>query len=369
LVIVPQGILEYLPFAGLYDAAHKRYLIEDFAISYAPSASALRYAIGKRNADTGRMLALGDVDNSLNFAKQELQAVAKLYGATALVGKEATKLQVNDKAPQVDILHIASPATYKPFQPLFSTIKLAPDAQDDGNLEAHDFFNLNLAQANLVVLSRSAADTNSRNTGSEIIQLNRAVQYAGAPAVISTLWPVEDAATVKLYSAFYKYLRAKQTTAEALRNAQLDMLKQTTSSAPYYWAAPLLSGDYKGSGEITNDKLITGTLGGSTNVSGTLEVQGQGTIQSANKVTNTQYTTATHNQAENTPITTETAAITATMNISGSQTPTTTTAKLPSLAGASKGICNNVTLPIGLVLLVGMFRRNRNNKKKKAEGK
>ncbi len=59
------------------------------------------------------MLAIGDVEGAQNASKQELTAVASLYGATPLIGKEASADKVRTQADKVDILHIASPTTFK----------------------------------------------------------------------------------------------------------------------------------------------------------------------------------------------------------------------------------------------------------------
>jgi hypothetical protein len=79
--------------------------------------------------------------------------------------------------------------------------------------------------------------------GSEIESLERAFIYAGAPSVIATLWSVEDAATKDLMVAFYRYLDKGYTKGEALRQAQIDVLRDPGTAHPYYWAGFVLTGD------------------------------------------------------------------------------------------------------------------------------
>ena len=85
LVIVPHGVLHYLPFAALWDAENERYLVQDYALTYAPSASALKFILDKRSPDQGRLLAMGNPDGSLPYAEAEAEAVARLYGTAPLL--------------------------------------------------------------------------------------------------------------------------------------------------------------------------------------------------------------------------------------------------------------------------------------------
>ena len=128
--------------------------------------------------------------------------------------------------------------------------------------------------------------------------LTRAFLYAGPPAVVTTLWPINDAASGVLMKAFYSHLREGQTTAEALRAAQLEVLAQDKWQTPYYWAAFSLTGDYRGSGE---DKIAP----------------------------------------EETPAPTA--------------TPTEPTPPAPE--DKDGGLCANVALPLGIAVLAGVYRQ------------
>ena len=66
---------------------------------------------------------------------------------------------------------------------------------------------------------------------------------AGAPAVISTLWPVDDPASAALMTSFYGHFRGGATAGESLRRAQLELLRSAGRSAPHYWAGYTLIGD------------------------------------------------------------------------------------------------------------------------------
>jgi hypothetical protein len=93
--------------------------------------------------------------------------------------------------------------------------------------------------------------------GDELIGLQRAFLYAGAPSVVASLWSVDDQATGMLMEHFYHNLRQGMGKAEALRKAQLAMMEEYPN--PYYWAAFQLTGDYGGEMEI--EPVETGDIG------------------------------------------------------------------------------------------------------------
>lgn len=247
LVVVPHGVLHYLPFAALWDPETSRYLIEDYTLTYAPSASVLKFILDKRNSNEGRLLALGNPDDSLPQAEAEVKAVAQRYGTRPLLRRQATESQFRSAASQADIIHLAAHAEYNPYNPLYTRIELAPDRQNDGNLEVHEIFGLELTGANLVVLSACETALGEQSSGDELVGLTRAFLYAGAPAVVTTLWSIEDEASAALMASFYGHLRAGMTNAEALRAAQIEVLEQGRWQLAYYWAAFTLTGDWRGS--------------------------------------------------------------------------------------------------------------------------
>jgi CHAT domain-containing protein len=249
LVIVPHGALHYLPFAALWDAEYQRYLVQDYAVTYAPSASVLQFILDKRSPDQGRLLAMGNPDGSLPYAEDEAEAVANLYGAAPLLRQAAVESQVYAEAGEVDVLHLAAHGKYDSNNALYSRIELAPDGAEDGNLEVHEVYGLDLRGTNLVVLSACKTSLGDQSAGDELVGLARSFLYAGTPAVVTTLWSVDDAASGAEMKAFYGHVRDGMTNAEALRAAQLDVMADERWREPYYWAAFSLTGDYRGNGE------------------------------------------------------------------------------------------------------------------------
>lgn len=99
-----------------------------------------------------------------------------------------------------------------------------------------------LLKASLVMMSACQTGLGKLTTGDEIIGLNRAFIYAGAPSIISTLWRVNDASSAMLVKRFYRNLK-NNDIAESLRLAQIAVKEYYPH--PAYWAAFGLTGDYK----------------------------------------------------------------------------------------------------------------------------
>lgn len=251
VILVPHGVLHYLPFAALWNRETEQYLVEEYALTYAPSASVLKFILDKRNDNHDRLLALGNPDGTLSEAEREVQAIAQLHDTQPQIGDNATESYFRAHASTQDYLHLAAHGVYDPFNPLFSRVELAseddePDGEHDGNLEVHEVYGLDLSEANLVVLSACETALGEQSAGDEIVGLPRAFLYAGAPSVVTTLWTIDSAASSMLMQSFYESLQAGQTVAEALRTAQRNVMAEEQWRSPYYWAAFTLTGDYLG---------------------------------------------------------------------------------------------------------------------------
>lgn len=246
---VPHNIIHYLPFAALTDG--NRYLGDEYSFFKLPNASMLRFLPKKRKLKTDTILVLGNPSireplDLLESAEQEAEAIAKIYNAKPLLNKDASESVVKLNAKRAEILHLAAHAIYNEKYAQSSTIYLAPDAQNDGNLEVREIYGLDLTAAtNLVVLSACEGQLGQLGVGDEVVALNRAFLYAGTPSVIASLWIVSDQATTVLMQGFYKYLQNGFGKAEALRQAQMDLrTKYPEYRHPYFWAAFELTGDW-----------------------------------------------------------------------------------------------------------------------------
>jgi len=242
LLIVPHGALHYVPFAALL-SPEGRWLGEEYTVTTLPSASVLKYLEGKGEGVNERALVLGNPDLgpalNLRYAELEARSIGERYpAATVLVGKEATERQVKALGGQMGLLHFATHAELNETDPLGSALLLVPEAPDDGRLEVREIFGLDL-RARLVVLSACETGLGKLSNGDELVGLQRAFLYAGTPAVLTTLWKVDDRASYLLMKEFYKYLDIRGP-AEALRQAQRAIMQDFPH--PFFWAAFSLTG-------------------------------------------------------------------------------------------------------------------------------
>lgn len=242
IVVVPHGVLHYLPFVALRSSAG-RWMVEDFSVSTLPSASVLRYLADKGTGASAQALVVGNPDLgaelALPWAEREANMVGQREkGATVLVRADATEARVKKLLETAGVVHLATHGELSEDDPLSSAVLLVPGGGEDGRLEVREVFGLDM-HARLVVLSACETGLGKLTRGDELVGLQRAFLYAGTPAVVTTLWKVDDKATFELVRALYARLEATGPV-EALRQAQLETLRAYPH--PYSWAAFGLSG-------------------------------------------------------------------------------------------------------------------------------
>jgi len=200
----------------------------------------------------------------LPATRLEVEGIAQLFGesARAFVGAEATEERAKDVGTQTRYLHFATHGHLDERFPLNSALVLSipetfQEDRDNGLLQVWEIFERVRFDADLVVLSACESALGEELGGEGLIGLTRAFQYAGARSVVASLWQVADASTAELMLRFYRHLREGQTKDEALRAAQLELIRrpilvgpegareETDASAPYAWAAFQLYGDWR----------------------------------------------------------------------------------------------------------------------------
>lgn len=241
--IVPHGVLHYLPFAALTDG--KRYFGDEHKLFYLPSTSILPFIQQKRKMNNSTLLSMSQSQPEgltvLNYADQMATEIAKIYHTTALTSPAATETALRVHAVDSGIIFLAAHGKLNTSSPLFSRIILAPDKENDGLLEVHEVYELDLKKANLVVLSSCQTQLGRQSLGDDIVGLNRAFIYAGTPTVVASLWSVSEKPTSEMIIAFFKNLKNGMGKAAALQAAQAQTRAKYPN--PYYWAAFVLTGD------------------------------------------------------------------------------------------------------------------------------
>ena len=242
VVIVPHGVLHYLPFVALRTSSG-RWMVEDFSVSTLPSASVLRYLAEKGMGASTRALVVGNPDLGAELALPWAEREARMVGqrekdATVLVRADATEVQVKKLLETAGVVHLATHGELSEEDPLSSAVLLVPGGGEDGRLEVREVFGLDM-HARLVVLSACETGLGKLSRGDELVGLQRAFLYAGTPAVVTTLRKVDDKATFELVRSFYTRLEGTGSV-EALRQAQLETMRAFPH--PSAWAAFGLSG-------------------------------------------------------------------------------------------------------------------------------
>ena len=234
LVIVPHSFLHYLPFHALTDG--ERYLIDDFTISYAPSASIFALCQQKPIEESnGDSLVLAVADARAPHIEEEGRFVAEALGAAKLfLGEDATEERLKMYGPKSRFIHIATHGYFRQDNPMFSSIKLG-----NSLLSLFDFYQLQLS-AELVTLSGCGTGMNVVIGGDELIGLVRGLLYAGAQSLMVSLWEVHDQSTTEFMRDFYSSYRESTNKANALRRALINLRQKRPH--PYYWAAFALVG-------------------------------------------------------------------------------------------------------------------------------
>jgi CHAT domain-containing protein len=233
LVVVPQGVLHYVPFHALADGAE--HLIDRFTISYAPGAS-IYAACQRKSANSGPdSLLLGVSDARTPWISKEIRSIASvLPNAGIYTGRDATARVLRTAGPASRFIHIATHGYFRADNPMFSSVRLG-----DGHLSLHDLYNLRLP-AELLTLSGCGTGLNVVAEGDELLGLMRGLLSTGAQSLLLTLWDVHDRTTAAFMSYFYERLCAGSNKARALKEAMLEVRK--LNPHPWYWAPFFLVG-------------------------------------------------------------------------------------------------------------------------------
>ncbi|HEY0405674.1 MAG TPA: CHAT domain-containing tetratricopeptide repeat protein [Pyrinomonadaceae bacterium] len=253
ICVVPDKSLHQLAFASLVSPAGK-YLLEDFALFYAPSASVMAMATEnarrKEQSVDESLLSIGNPDfdreenpnlADLRAAEDEAKAIAADYSKPLeLLGGDATKEKFLRDFAGVEVIHFAGHFVANRQLPGNSKLLFA-----GGELRSSELGAYKLPKAKLVVLSACETGFERYDKSEGAIGIARTFLALGAPLVVATQWKVDSEPTRDLMIAFHRNRRERQLpSAESLRRAQLEALSSDKTKAPFYWAAFSLFGGY-----------------------------------------------------------------------------------------------------------------------------
>jgi CHAT domain-containing protein len=262
LCIVPDKILNYVPYQALVSPATTRFLIEDYDLGTAPSTTTFIDLTGSAQKKAGsfdeQLLSVGnphfnqtDFDSlvALPSAATEAETVATLYQnpkSRVLLNDEATETEVRSQIEKSDVAHFAMHYIVNDQIETLSGFPLTPDKESienetsNGFLQSYEIYGLRLPRTRLVVLSGCQTGIEQHYAGEGAIGAARPFIIAGVPTVVATLWPVDSEASAELMANFHRHrIRDPLPVAQALRRAQIEMARSNDPRYrhPYYWAA------------------------------------------------------------------------------------------------------------------------------------
>ena len=285
LVIIPDGLLYYLPFETLtvesdVPGLPGRLLLEKYKVSYAPSITSLLFISGAKGGSLPAkgLFALGDPDyraynggqgeaagtpagilrdiyldqgyslRPLPFTQKEVQDISLFFPrgmARVLLHEQASEEAVKRTIlSDFRVIHFACHGFLDEQFPMRSALVLSParDWKEDGFLQVREIYRLR-TRAEMIVLSACQTGRGSLEKGEGLLGLPRVFFYIGARTVVSALWQIEDQSTCLFMKLFYSGLARGLSKSGALREAKLRMLASGFAH-PFYWAAFILSGDF-----------------------------------------------------------------------------------------------------------------------------
>lgn len=293
IIIVPDGELIKVPFESYIidrdDSRNPVYLVSEYRVKYVQSATVLALIRKhyKREGTTNHFIGFGDpVYDYANFKKEqpevgtqstekgsitgeihhkkydkeggifvrligsgeEVETIADFFkrrSQQAKIYKRVEANETNAKSSDLinfDYIHFSCHGVMGDgFQGL--VLSQVPGSPEDGYLTLNEIMNCDY-NARLVVLSACQTGKGEMTKGEGVTGLTQAVMYAGTPAVVASLWGVDEDATKDLLVAFYKYMvEGGMTGDEALRKAKLALINSEKYASPYYWAAFVMYGE------------------------------------------------------------------------------------------------------------------------------
>jgi len=234
--IVPAGPLAYVPYGALVSVPKSevmqrpRYLVEDVTLGVVPSMYHLDLILRQEASLSEDLLVFGDPDGTLPGARAEAKRIEELrpQAVRVRIGDEATGRVLQEDGPYSRMIHLATHGVLDAERPEASYLVLGRGEK----LSVIDIQLMDLSETDVVFLS--ACESGVGGEGLEYATLARAFAHAGVPAVVATLWKVDDKATLDLASQWYEAY--EEDPVAALTTAQRAMLESEATWDPSAWS-------------------------------------------------------------------------------------------------------------------------------------
>lgn len=278
LVIVPDGMLGYLPFGALLRTPAENatafrthdYLLRSHNIAYVPSASLWGEM---QNEDPlpqkSKLLAFapvfsgeaGDLRSSwirdslalaaLPYTEKELADIKQVFAADTYLNEQASLANFQKWSSQYRLIHLATHGVLNDEDPDQSFLAFYPSRgtlNQGGSLMLRELYAMDIP-AEMVVLSACETGIGQFSRGEGLLSLARGFSYAGTRSLLATLWRIPDGeANQDLLPHFYLALKDGKTKSEAMRSAQLAQVNEAfvdQLAHPFFWAAFTPIGDMR----------------------------------------------------------------------------------------------------------------------------
>ncbi|BAY59112.1 CHAT domain-containing protein [Leptolyngbya boryana CZ1] len=245
LVFVLDGKLRNIPMSALYDG--KQYLIEKYAVTLSPGLQ-LMAARSLQQTNIGAIVA-GISESRSGFSalpavETEVKKIAQTVPSSKLLNAQFTgnALSTQLKDSKANVVHLATHGQFS--SRLEDTFLLTWDGVVNIK-ELSELLQSRDASKAIDLLVLSACDTASGDDRAVLGLAGLAVK-SGARSTLATLWPVKDKAAATLMTQFYQELgQSRSTKAEALRQAQLHLIRKTDFKDPFFWSGFVMVGNWQ----------------------------------------------------------------------------------------------------------------------------
>ncbi len=250
-ILIPDGILGYLPFDALVtDPEYKQsteqwpFLIKQANLYFSYSLQTVLQQKGAQHPSSsfsGFFISFDSSSQSgIPAVKKEYEEIHDVVKGNFFREKDASIAVFNEQLEKANTLHISTHSFLQEKENI-PLLQLADNKFFLFELYGKTF------RPQLVVLSACRTGHGILAEGEGIISLARGFTAAGAAGIVAGLWNVNDETTAKLMGMFYRHLNEEQNPATALHNAKLQWLDQKSGQQfeklPYFWAGMVYSGD------------------------------------------------------------------------------------------------------------------------------
>lgn len=243
LVIIPDGVLNFVPFETLKNDS--TYLIETVSIRYAPSMAIFNHvALRSGELKSACIMAASSNENDVSqdgIALAPLPFAVKEQKKVTAILSDKIKVDTTGEFSDFSVLHFATHAINNLDKPEQSFLWIPNPLQNEPRLTVGEIEKMKL-KTELVVLSACETASGQLLRGEGMLGLTRAFLAAGSRSVVSTAWKVNDAAAAFFMERFYIHWVESFDTAGALRSAKKDMIGHEEWRQPTFWGAFVLWG-------------------------------------------------------------------------------------------------------------------------------